>query len=322
MVVTFLIGNGFDIKMGLKSRYIDFYAQIESDKIKENSIYSSIYKDTQTWADFETALGQETKKCVTEEDKQNLSVSLLKFKQDFQRYLIEQQKAFTPKGTEEMFVKSLTQFDTLFRIGDRYEIRNSMDTFPQGTYFYNFVVFNYTEVFFSCLDQVASNLPNYVVKNSNFARAVRKRVQIHGTLTDDMLLGVNDESQYNANLFCTPRDKCWIEKPATNQLLKTQKNESVMEMIKESNVICIYGMSLGATDKIWWQKIADLLCRSNSILLIFGFNSGINLINPAEKYHSYEAPKETFLSHLDIDDANMKNISSRIYVSLDENMFG
>ena len=64
MNITFLIGNGFDIKLGLKTRYTDFY-NIYIDSNKDRNIddnikcFSELIEDNyETWADFEMAFAE------------------------------------------------------------------------------------------------------------------------------------------------------------------------------------------------------------------------------------------------------------------------
>ena len=64
MKITFLIGNGFDVGLGLKSKFKDFFptyvkwSEHKSAKIKQLSL--KIGEDFETWADFELQMGQYT----------------------------------------------------------------------------------------------------------------------------------------------------------------------------------------------------------------------------------------------------------------------
>ncbi|EMG27701.1 AbiH family protein [Listeria fleischmannii] len=62
MNITFLIGNGFDIEIGLKTKFSDFYKQLRDEKRKRNHIYKEITENPDKWSDFEVALGNYTKK--------------------------------------------------------------------------------------------------------------------------------------------------------------------------------------------------------------------------------------------------------------------
>ncbi|CZQ80462.1 AbiH family protein [Trichococcus collinsii] len=61
MKITFLIGNGFDLNLGLKTTYKDFYknylSTLDSKSINNNILYRYIDKNIEDWVDFETRLG-------------------------------------------------------------------------------------------------------------------------------------------------------------------------------------------------------------------------------------------------------------------------
>ncbi len=61
MNILFLIGNGFDINIGLKSKYIDFYKyynSIKSDNEIITALKESLSINDENWSDLETALGE------------------------------------------------------------------------------------------------------------------------------------------------------------------------------------------------------------------------------------------------------------------------
>ena len=78
MQITFLIGNGFDIGIGLKTRYEDFYKKYcvvtEDDNDNIRSYKEMLQKrDSEEmlkiidWADFEIAFGQHSEEFKIEE---------------------------------------------------------------------------------------------------------------------------------------------------------------------------------------------------------------------------------------------------------------
>lgn len=62
MNVTFLIGNGFDLGIGLKTAYTDFFAvycsKREGDAPIIDSFKNQLQDDYETWSDFEKAFGE------------------------------------------------------------------------------------------------------------------------------------------------------------------------------------------------------------------------------------------------------------------------
>lgn len=60
MDITFFIGNGFDINLGLKTRYSDFYEYYKEHATETSIILQWMIGDPnkENWADLETALGR------------------------------------------------------------------------------------------------------------------------------------------------------------------------------------------------------------------------------------------------------------------------
>ncbi len=80
-------------------------------------------------------------------------------------------------------------------------------------------------------------------------------LHIHGSLADKKIVpGVNDERQI------------------TNK-------EKARTIIDNSSIICIFGMSIGATDQAWWQYIAKWLQNDKARrLVIFAKDNGTHEI--------------------------------------------
>lgn len=58
MNITFLIGNGFDINLGLNTRYSDFYPYFIEKSSETNMIRKWLQKDELLWADLEEQIGK------------------------------------------------------------------------------------------------------------------------------------------------------------------------------------------------------------------------------------------------------------------------
>ncbi|MEB2787271.1 AbiH family protein [Algoriphagus persicinus] len=62
MNILFLIGNGFDLNLGMNTRYADFYEYynkyIKSSSPKVLTLKNEISENLQNWSDLELALGQ------------------------------------------------------------------------------------------------------------------------------------------------------------------------------------------------------------------------------------------------------------------------
>ena len=86
MNITFLLGNGFDIGLGLKTGYENFYdeySEIQSTDNKNINSFKAMLKNRNLddrkkiidWADFEKAFGQHSSEFTM--DQKNESTNLL-----------------------------------------------------------------------------------------------------------------------------------------------------------------------------------------------------------------------------------------------------
>ena len=103
MDVTFLIGNGFDLGIGLKTGYKDFYKVYCQNKQSDIEILkhfkSDILKDPETWADFESAFGQYAYYFKDSEEYLQLFEDFI---EQFSLYLENQECTFDDSKTDEM----------------------------------------------------------------------------------------------------------------------------------------------------------------------------------------------------------------------------
>ena len=76
-------------------------------------------------------------------------------------------------------------------------------------------------------------------------------------------------------IFCDAlkKDEIFLDtfiKKRINANIGARKTEKTVDVIRNSRIICIYGMSIGITDKIWWEELIKwLISNSNNKLVIF-----------------------------------------------------
>ena len=92
---------------------------------------------------------------------------------------------------------------------------------------------------------------------------------VHGTVEGDALLGVNDTSQIeNEFLQADTTFVSTFVKRNTNEYLGQQRTSKTKDIIYKSNIICVFGMSICDTDKMWWEELVNWLIASNLRKLI------------------------------------------------------
>lgn len=118
MKITFLIGNGFDLNLGLKTTYKDFYKNylmtLDSEVINNNVLYKHIDKNIEDWVDFETRLGLFTfPPNSSDTDRVNLlkRAKSLSDDNDFIENELNNNKNFS----SDVFLSALTDFRKSFK---------------------------------------------------------------------------------------------------------------------------------------------------------------------------------------------------------------
>ena len=148
---------------------------------------------------------------------------------------------------------------------------------------------------------------------------------IHGFTNTRMILGVNDKSQIAS-------DKLREKPTITNRYVKSECNntldlghdEKCQSWISEANLICLFGLSLGDTDKKWWDLIAKRTLSSDQCIVIFFENNPSKRFTDNQIVDIKEAKKEVivrFLSKVDISGSEKEVVRQKMFVAYNTDMF-
>ena len=333
MNIVFLVGNGFDVNVGLKTRYSDIlkkYLKLKSADPRIVSFKKEIAGNIEYWSDFEKRMGEYTKDfngSNLDEMIDNYQFCINDFSNSMIRFLKKEEARANLAGKEslivEAFKKSIIDFYFLLEDNPRQIIANMISN--RRFVKYSCISFNYTNVFKKCYKVFKSDksIPRYMsqkVKNSrriiSYATSsfLGDVFYIHGTLDNDFILGVDNKEQIaNEGFRSDSRIADVFIKPLANYSLDNQNNASAARAIDSADVFCVYGMSIGETDKIWWERIAENLKNSNhKRLVIFVWEPKFNTILASEKINFIKNKRNTFLTAASCQNEN--NISDRIHI--------
>lgn len=335
MNITFLIGNGFDIGLGLKTRYENFYDEyIKTEKDDNENIkyfketlskWQNISDDEKTeykkivdWADFESAFGKYSMEFIPE-DKDNYLECFEHFVRNFNKYL-ESEENKVDYLNKNLIAENMKNAVTTYyhiRTGDKNIIQNTYNRYT-GQRVYNFVSFNYTRTLDTCVQILDESIKN----DSN--RKVGKICHVHGYIDKNMIIGVDNENQIDNSKFAEDSDVVYeIVKPKQNQDSRTNYERDVISLINSSNIICVYGMSIGATDKKWWNIIAKwLLGDPNRPLVILTHDDEYTDRFPFTQRKTVNKIINKFLSLLDLSDEQKEKVASQIFIGVNYDVFG
>jgi hypothetical protein len=259
--VTFIIGNGFDLQMGLKTRWKDFYKVYLNDTENDSEVIKKfknlILKDKENewgnWSDFELGMGKESKNFNSKEEivachadfvkKFNIYIRNQCEKVDWDNVSDKEKDAFD--GSMYIFLENIHEYSKL-----------------------NFLQFNYTDIFDILLGEAE------FYKGTSIG--VVENLHIHGKMDDFIVIGVDNIEQIHNSVL---RENYKVTEILVKQkYLKiinemeegiSSNNKKAIESINSSDVICIFGSSIGETDAYWWKIIGNWLRKANRSLCIF-----------------------------------------------------
>lgn len=340
MKITFLIGNGFDVGLGIKSSYSSFYewycdtpsASDHIAKFKQEikeELNSDIPPEEKTWADFEIGLGKYTEK-FTKETVDKYIDCYEDAQENIAQYLRSQEAVFSPNDyTDDSYATFRRSMWNFFdEVADREKniIKDNINSVVTEHKEISVVSFNYT----NSLERILEKIPNeslstWKVSGNTFAyRLNRNIIHAHGTTSAFPILGVNDESQIaNKELLETPQFKEMLLKPESVNALGELWHSRAEEQISNSRFVCVLGMSLGESDAKWWRKLNQWLKAGDKRhLIIYWYEKNPpNGVSVAKQLRCINKVKDKLLSFSNFSENEANSIRNRIHVVINTKVF-
>lgn len=264
MQLTFILGNGFDRAIGLKTGYKDFYNWYiqqpdESDDVAlmKEEINKYLKDEDSTWADFEIALGKFTN-VIT--DKERFIKVFECARLALIRYLTEEYKVQRAENEDFLLSAAYCLIDLSKKYaGDFPEERKAYFSVAQdtGTTF-NCITFNYTTVLRDGYEEIQGSARSLSSHEDRWGRyKLGKMLNVHGQLDDFPILGVDNPEQIaNENFRDDPDILQLMVKGEIDKKLGKNWRAEAQNIIDDSDIIYVYGASLGETDAFWWKTLA------------------------------------------------------------------
>lgn len=319
MNILYILGNGFDLNLGLKTSYSDFYEyyqSVQSEKSGVNKLKNTISENYKNWSDLELALGEYTEKLTTlaefdevfDDIREHLNIYLKKEEEKFDITTINQKRFLEDLVRPEIYLPPI----------DKSRIISHKPS--NIVWNLDIVTFNYTTIIDRILDKNKNTNIGFHA-NRNIPVSLKDIVHIHGNIDKRMILGVNDLTQLKNKGFHNNID-------ITEALIKDLYNKSIrqnlekrfQEKINNANIICIFGSSIGDTDNIWWQKVGEKL-KTNTQLIIFTKGEEIPEIMEHRVNRKEREMKQYFFKKTDLTPEIQEKVAQNIYVSINSQMF-
>ena len=337
MNITFLMGNGFDIGVGLESKFEQFFptyidkSKNKSEGLKQLAIDIEIdckkngyYK---TWADFEKALGEYTLQ-FDAKTKEKFIDQVLDFQADFNDYLKDEEQKLSFEENEDicdMMLKALTQYylDDNLAPESKGRISAIYSSHATESHKYNFINYNYTGVLTNCLKTIPNNVVRKRSYHGEWVDKVGEIVHVHGKIGAHPIIGVNDVGQIaNKELSEDSQFARFIVKPLMNQLVRQENDVNAKKLIDASTILCIYGMSLGSTDKKWWDSILNWLNNNKERqLVLFDYDKKYTPSSPIAWIKKEDTQIEKLADYNSNQNIDVEKLRSRIHIAVHKNIF-
>lgn len=323
MNILYIIGNGFDLNIGMKTSYNDFYnyyQQLESTNPNVNKLKKFISQDFQNWSDLELTLGKYTEKIENEKEFHEIFEDI---GDNLAEYLHKQESQYDFDGFEiSKIINDLAEPENYLYESDYNKVRAFKEKKRNlifNVYDINVISFNYTKSFERILR--CDNKGTFFGNDEDRVEYSLNIEHIHGYVNDRMIMGVNDVSQIANSTFHDKQEiiESFIKKEC-NRICKHTVVEKFEEMIEVADIICVFGSSLGETDKMWWNKIGNQLKRDIRIIVFYKSYDVIPRrrykIGPIERQI-----KKTIMADLNMTEEEKNDAESKIHISVNSDMF-
>ena len=199
--------------------------------------------------------------------------------------------------------------------------REDIETFYKwntGSITYNFINFNYTSI----LGYFVKLFKDFLIGQKK-EEQIGELIHVHGSIEKYMIIGVNDKTQIKNKAFAENEEVVLeLVKPTINKELKMGYDKKATKLINQSDVICIYGMSLGATDRKWWSLITKWLKASpTKRLIILNYQPDCDTTRPYTWVKSKTKIINKFFNYSNETSEMKDKLSEQICIGINNNIF-
>ena len=281
MRILLIVGNGFDLNLGLPTSYRHFYKyyleHTESRNEHVNKLKTIIKDDIENWSDLELKLGEVTEQFTS---PNHFIAAFRDLKKHLTAYL---------KTVNSVEIPNIDKISTQFA-DDIIGFKKNLDPKYKSTYnsfvqnitdkkiTLDILTFNYTDTIENIADQLEAH-PEYADKI-----VVENIYHIHQQLNElGIILGVNDENQIqNKSLSIHPDIKATMIKPYINSEYVSGTDKECKQAIDRANMVILFGVSLGATDRMWWNYLGEQVAAYPKRIIYCPYEEDISALDMSE----------------------------------------
>ena len=269
MNICVLIGNGFDLALGLKTGYESFIAEYLKDHRASTNpdvkwLCDTIEENIETWGDAEIAFGKLPFDAARQKAVDTYRASEEDFSVSFQEYLQhENSRFFIPPNDKEdskvHLLQHLLEVSNWMTSGHKEKCR----LVNVGEATVDFINFNYTDTLWQILGDMPSTVR--IAGERPITINLNSLCHVHGTLESGVLFGVDRPSQIadpSVRDYCARTGE--TVKPRGADMAGFSEHTHGENILKNADVVITFGLSFGASDTSWWQKLWAAVFRGGS----------------------------------------------------------
>ena len=291
MRITWIIGNGFDANLGLKTGYGDFRDKVYLSETRNKSdLRDKLMKrldeadfgsleTARLWSDLEELLGRATS-LYGEDEVDDFTETFEEMESLLTDYVHEQETRLPktlPDACLAEFKNSIAHFDS--RMAPRDKAAFKLDE-RSDSHFHRFISLNYTQALARFVADAGGTdglIDQHRIGNSTYNDLAAAPLYLHGAIGDeglsrDVVFGVDSAEQLANGAYAA--DPLFVEswvKPNRNDRLFGNENERDFQgLIGDADVFCVYGCSMGKSDGRIWRAVGQrLMANAGSKLVLF-----------------------------------------------------
>lgn len=267
-LVTLVIGNGFDISLGLKTKYSDFIRYVNCElnedenyfdetkqiyvheKLKQNKLYNYLNaKNGATWIDIEHELEKNALSHIKESNAPIFYTTEAKAKVD--NYpIIDKENYLEIRKYLKSYLKEIDSKFDAFDIDTYCPANILMTDILRRKLQLQVINFNYTRTFAKIFNFYRQQ-PNF---NFNFSyKEYFKLHHVHGSVDKDIVFGIDDKTEIR-------KDYVYLLKSFD----RNTSNINFNTILNHSGKIIFFGYSLGLSDASYFEDFFISLCEHNN----------------------------------------------------------
>lgn len=343
MNALWIIGNGFDLNVGLRSGYRHFlddvYLKDGNHSEQRERLIKLVGEDPRLtsgmyWSDLERLLAHATSKCPDQISERDFSEIFQEMQRLFVKKIIaEQERLVTPLPEEALaeFWNTIVRAADRMRPIDRRNLPCSKDA--RENIAWKFISLNYTEVFDAFLHEAVKTKGSELQRVSNghaYTDSLGKTVfHPHGNASGDpdrmeIIFGTSSAEQFGAEnpMSLELLQELWVKPNKNREVYGNENTERLTDHISKARVFLLYGVSLGDSDRYIWEMIGKRMTEAAVWTVIFEHklppSGSLDSMQYLDKKREIQ---EKFLDVAGMDDERREDVQKRIVIVPSEEYF-